>query len=736
MEFQHNQDAHYEGETYEDSLTAPNSTLQLSTLRQEHEGPRSSIRDNVSRRQAMSPSTILEDLFGPNAGNVDEYYQDMGTQQPFRQEAPTLPVSNDISNQNMGTHQPFWQDASALPVSDSNIYNRSIESRQPFWQEARALPDSNKIINQSIETRQPFCQEATASHVSNDISNQNIRTHQPFWHEAPALPVSNNVNNNNIGTHQPFWQESKALTASNNINKQDVGTHQPFGHGAPALPVPNDINDDVDTHQSHRQNASDLSVFKNTSNKTMERHQQSTQEPSNLPVSEDMNNANDFDGLFSGADYGHMLEPETDQMATSSQLPDAGQATYPVLDNQLATSRPDYQNAHFAGLSELGDEADHNVTLGPEIDRMALFSQYPDPGQATPPIENQLATSGSDHEDADFASVSDLNGNNGFGNVRDEAYMRSQIYRRPVYSQGPHEPVPKDLILKSNHMPEDLNTTSASSFLSTRSTAPNTTRAESSHPTLQWPGMDLLLSDPDGLLSQNTNAGLDQARANSSNGGSVLYNSSQWQGPAFTEHSMRDPAPAEIPGHRRRLPQNQPRQQRGSKDVDVSNASQLSLERSLTQPNQLPYSSYQVRASQQGPLETSHSQPADRFVDQFIQDSALSSHISYPDAIFNRVSQRSRQLNEPYSQHKNTPYIYDGAIPLNTETTPHRVSMDHGSTSTLDLQMRAKPNSRKRVASFDEDKEDDIEETFSDLEDDYEFFFGSAGEDGSTQTSQ
>ena len=497
MEFQQSQDVqHGDKETYGDRLTEPHSSLQSHTLHQEYEDPSLAKGDEMSRQLALSASTDLDELFGLKAGNPDEYHQ------------------------NIGANQPFWQ-------------------------------------------------------------------------EAPTLPISDN-----------------------------------------------------------------------------------------------MNNANGLDDLFNGANQDLLVGSESHQMPFFSQLPDSGQTLYPFADNQLVNSGPDYKNADFVGLSQLNED-------------------------------------------------------NGYANVRDEAYMRSQIYQRPEYSQGPFSPVPGDLILKSNLVSGEPITKSVSFSLSPSTTTSATSRAHSFNHAPQWPGMDALLSDPEGLLTQqNTDILLNQAGDFSRNGGSLPEHCRQWQDPDIIEHhSFSHPALRGMPGYQERLTKNKPCQHRGFNSVEVSNGTWLGLERSLTQPNGLPCPPYLARGRSNGPTEASYSQPAPSAAGLFPNNSVLDPNSSYPDVSFNGLSQHPRESNQPYLLHHNTPFIYDEAIPFNAHMTRHQNSNNDGNTLALDFQMSAKPNPRKRFASFDDDDEegeegDEDEDPYVDLEGECEQSLGSYAEDGSTQASQ
>lgn len=486
-------------------LTEPDYTFQPSALRHEHEDPSSTGGDETSHQQAMSSSTDLDDMFGPNAEIANEYFQNMEAHQPFWQEAPTIPVSN-----------------SAAPVSN------------------------------------------------------------------PAAPIS-------------------------------------------------DITNNID----------------------------------------------DFHPLFNHTGHDQFLGAESDQMSSFSRFPNAGQAAYANAGTQMAVTGPDYGGADFAGSSELneGDE---------------------------------------------------------FANVRDQAYMSSQTSLPRGHSKGPFPPVSRELMLKSNRVYKELDDNSASSFQSTIHTASDATRAPSRHFGMQWPGMERLLSDPEGLLtSQNTNVVLDQAGAFSTDGGVVPKHRQRRQDPGFIEYnSMQNSTHTEMPGYQGWVPQNKPYQDRGSNGPDVSNGNWLDLERNLLQPNDLPYPSYPARRRRHGPLPTSRKEASDMTADQFLSNSRVASSKSYLDGIFNGVPHQSQEMNGPHILHQQPSYIYEGAIPFNTNMTGHQRSVDDGYTSVLDLQTNTKPYPRKRSARFEEEEEEDDEDAYVDSEDEYEQLFGGDMEDGSTQTSQ
>ena len=416
----------------------------------------------------------------------------------------------------------------------------------------------------------------------------------------------------NLGTQQPFLQEASAVPISNNVDNDNIGTYQPFGQG-----------------------------------------------PSTIPIADNMNSIDDSGPLFSGAGHDFMLGSEPGQMASFTQLPDLGQGAYPIVDNGLATSGPEYENADFVNL----------------------------PG---------------------------LNDSNGYANVHTGDQMRSRVYLHPEYSQGPFPSVPNDLILGSNDVSKDPNTASASSSVPNSSIGSDTTLANSYHHALQWPDMGAPLSDPEGLHSQhNTNAVPSEAGAASGNIPSVADHLGQWQDPAPIQYrSTRNPARTEVPGYQGRLPQNTPRQYPGFSDaVDFSNGSRLDLEGNFSRSNELVYSPYLARGGQHGPLETSNIQAAHRITEQFPPNLAYGSDVSYADSSFNGLSQNSRQLNEPYLQHRNnTPYIYEGGVPFTTDMSRRQFPMNDGSTLALDLQMTAQRISRKRFARFDEEEEEEGEE--------------------------
>ena len=497
MDFQQNQDLqHGDEETQEDRLTEPHSSLQSYTIRQEYDDSSLVKGDEMSRQPALPTSTDLDELFGLIAGNTDEYYQ------------------------NMGVNQPFWQEVPTLPVSDS------------------------------------------------------------------------------------------------------------------------------------------------------------------------MNNADGLDASFSGANHDLVLGSEPHQMPFFSQPPDPGQTLYPFADNQLANSGPDYENAEFVGLSQPSED-------------------------------------------------------NGYANVGDEACMRTQIYQRPEYSQGPFSPVPGDLILKSNYVSGTPITESVSSSLSPSTTTSGAARAHSYNHAPQLSGTNALLSDPEGLLSQqNTGLVLNQAGDFSRNGDSMPEHHRQWQDPAIIEHhSFCHPPLRGMHDYQGPLTQNMPCQHRGFNGVEFSNGNWVDPERSLTQPNGLPYPPYLARAGSNGPIEASYSQPAHGVAGQFLHNSTFGSATLYPDVSFNGLSQHPRESNEPYLIHHNTPFIYDEAIPFNADMTRHQNPMNDGNTSALDFQMSANSNPRKRFASFDNDEEEEKEgeedeDPYVDLEGECEQSLGSYVEDGSTQASQ
>ena len=355
-------------------LAEPDSTLQSSTFRNEHVDPSSIGRHETSRQQAVSSSADLDDLFGPNAYDPDEYFQNLET---------------------------YFQ---------------------------------------------------------------NLETHQPFWQEAPTIPVSNE-----------------------------------------ATPVSN----------------------------------------SAFPDSNNMNNMEEFHALFNHTGHDQFLGAESDQMPTSSHFPNAGQATYPNAGQAT------YPNAGQATYPNAGQATYPN------------FGQatYPNFGQATyPNFGNQMAVNGPDHEGANFAGSSELNEDHEFANVGDQAYMSSQTPLPRVHSQGPFPPVPRELVLRSNHADQERDENPASSFQSIGPTASDATRAPSHQFGMQWPGRELLLSDPEGLLNpQNTNVVPDQAGAFSRDGVVVPEHRQRRQDPGFIEYnSMQNPS---YPARRRRhdrLPSSQP----------------------------------------------------------------------------------------------------------------------------------------------------------------------------------
>ena len=407
------------------------------------------------------------------------------------------------------------------------------------------------------------------------------------------------------------------------------------------------------------------------------------QNPSTLPVSGNMNNIDGFDTLTNGTGHDLWRGAETDQIASFPQNPDASRATYPFFVPQMAVGELDYEGAELAGLSE-------------------------------------------------------LNKDDGYAEVRNGAYMNSQIYPRPVDSEDPFPHVPRELILRSSHVYTKPDEISESSFQSTTPTASDATGTHSYHHSQQWTGMEALLNDPEGLPSlQNNNIVLNQAGAFCGDGVVVPEHLQQWQDPASIEYySIQNSTPTEMPGYQEWLPQNKPHQGGGSNILDVSNGNWLDFEQNFGQPQELPGFSYPAESRQNGSLSSSQFQAADMTADQMPPNSCIGSNNSYLDGFFNDFPQQSREVDVPYIPHQNLPYVYEEAIPGNAIATQHQRPVKDGNTFALDLQSNTKPSSRKRSArSYEEEVEED-EDAYVDSEDEHQEFLGGYADDGVTQTSQ
>ena len=407
------------------------------------------------------------------------------------------------------------------------------------------------------------------------------------------------------------------------------------------------------------------------------------QDASTLPVSDNMNNIDDFDPLTNGTGHDLWRGPETDQMASFPQDFDASQANYPLFVPQLGVGEPNYEGAESAGLSE-------------------------------------------------------LNKNDGYDEASDEAYMKSQIYPRPVDSEESFPHVSRELILKSSNEYTKPDEISASSFQSISPINPDTTGTHSNHHNLEWKGMEALLNDPEDHLSpHDTNIVLDQAGAFPGGGVVIPEHHQQWQDPASIEYpSMENSTHTEIPGYQEWLLQNKPHQGGDSNIPDLSNGNWLGLEQNLGQPQELPCYSYPAERGQNGPFPSPHFQAADMTADHMPSSSRIGSDNSYLDGFFNDFPQQSREEDVPYILHQNLPYVYEEAIPGNANATQHQRSVKDGNTLALDLQSNMKQNPRKRSARSYEEEGEEAENAYVDSENEYQEFLGGYVDDGVTQTSQ
>lgn len=483
------------------------------------------------------------------------------------------------------------------------------------------------------------------------------------------FPPNRRVAHEDEETYQATLVEPDSTVQSSTLRQEHGDTSLTRGDGTSHQQVVSPFDGLDDLFGSNAFNWDEY--FQNT-----ETHQPFWQEASTQSESNERNNIDPFDALFNGGDHDHILTPEADQTASFSQLPDSGQVTYPIVDRQPANSGPVYENTDFAGF----------------------------------PV---------------------LNEDDGYANGRDEAYMSNQIYLPQVYSQEPFQPVARGLVLGSNHEPEEQDGNLAASSQLPSHTVSDATPANSYHHNMQ--GMDALLNGPGALSSeQNTNVLLHQVGAFSNGGVSMPEHRQQWQDPTMIEyHPMRNPTHSEMQVYQQQLPQNRTHQHGSSNFVDDSNGNWFDLERNLAQPNQV-HPPYQAGRMLNSPLPTPHIQAPDTIADHFPQNSVFGFDMAYPDFTFDVSPQQSRKSNEPYLLHQNTPYIYDGAVPFNTNTTGHQISIDGGNTLALDRQVNSRPNPRKRLVRSDEEHEED-EDAFVDPEDEYEQFFGGYVEDGSTQ---